>query len=165
MARRFSAIERVCHKVAAVVLRNIIGFLVQVLPCAVLCVIPFTRRLDLPLRQLVAMLGTAIFVALVPFAYVAAGPLPDVLDPWRLTVQNVVFLALVCALVAMLFSHVDASVSQKAFVVLMVGSLAYFVTQTAALIGDNVWTTGHDGYMYPFRTLLSHITHKKSALF
>ena len=154
MARRFSAIERACHKVAAVVLRNIIGFLVQVLPCAVLCVAPFTRRLDLPLRQLVAMLGVAICVALVPFVYVATGPLPDVLDPWRLTLQNAVFLTLACALVALMFSHVDAPASQKAFVILMVGSLAYFVTQAAALIGDNVWTTGHDGYMYPFRTLV-----------
>lgn len=139
---------------AAVILRNIIGFLVQLLPCAALCVVPFTRRLDLPLRRLVAMLGVAICVALVPFVYIAAGPLPGFLDPWRITVQNVVFIALVCALVAMLFSHVDASASQKAFVVLMVGCLAYFVTQAVALIGDNVWTTGRDGYMYPFRTLV-----------
>lgn len=148
-----------CHdwgrrgKMAEVALRSVIGFLVQVFPCAALCVVPFTHRLDLPLRRLVTILGIAIAAALVPFTYFAAGPLPGPFEPWRLTVQNIVFTVLVCALVAILFSHVDAPASQKAFVVLMVGSLAYFVTQAAALIGDNVWTTGHDGYMYPLRTL------------
>lgn len=88
---------------AEVALRSVIGFLVQVFPCAALCVVPFTHRLDLPLRRLVTILGIAIAAALVPFTYFAAGPLPGPLEPWRLTVQNIVFTVLVCALVAILF--------------------------------------------------------------
>lgn len=137
---------------ALVALRNIVGFLVQVVPCAVLCFVPFAHRLTDRPRRVYASIAAAIFVAAVPFVFVAASPLPQGLEPMRLTLQNLVFLALVAALVALFAVRVDAPAAQKAFVVLMVMSYGYFVTKTSSTVGDRLGV--HDGYMYPPLSLL-----------
>ncbi len=61
--------------VTGVLLRNIIGFLVQMAPCALLCLIPFGNRFRGGARRAWGLSALIVAVGLVPFLAVAVMPL------------------------------------------------------------------------------------------
>ena len=137
----------------AVVVRNIVGFVVQVAPAAAaLCLMPFDGRFRCGTRRAWLAAGAIVAVGLVPFLAVALMPLavPDgapfeVYNP----LQNLVFLATVAALFVLYVRVVDARAAHKAFVFSLVMLYGFLVT----LISSNVsyllgFAEQSDGFMY-----------------
>lgn len=148
-----------------IALNNAIGYLVQVAPCAALCFLPFTRRLRESPRHVYPMIAAAVLVAGVPYVTFGAMPLPDAIDPWRITIQNVILLAAIAVLLALYARQVDAPRAQKAFVILLVMNYGYFVTQTSDMVGTFVAPEAAEiPYMYPTPMLVSLICFNAVAL-
>lgn len=115
-------------------MRFAIGFLVQVVPCAVLCVWPFANHFRGERRR--ACVGVAAFIAIwdVLFTLAAAGPLSHVPLNTSLLLQNVLFFIALAVLLGIFVYTVDASAPQKLFVFLLVMCFGYAVTQ----LGDAI---------------------------
>lgn len=139
----------------AIVLRNVIGYAIQILPCAVLCLAPFTDKL-LARNRSIALAAAILLIGLVPFLLVACGPLPEGLADLRLLMQNLVFLAVVGCLLALYLRAVDAPLGRKLFAFLLVMCYGAIVTQAnegaIVLLGLG---RDSDGYMYPPAKLAS----------
>lgn len=149
---------------AHIAFNNAIGYLTQILPCAALCFLPFTARLRAEPRRVYTIVGIAILLTGIPYTVFAAMPLPDALDPWRITIQNVILLALIGVLVAIYAHQVDASRAQKAFVILLVMNYGYFVTQTSDMVAASLFPEAAElPYMYPTPMLLSLICFNAAA--
>ena len=135
-----------------VFIRNIIGLLAQIVPCATLCLVPFRGRLRTGTRRAWLKAGAIVAVGLVPFLLVATMPVPDATYFWvlvRKTCQNLVFLAIVVALLVLYAREVDADRSHKAFafsLVALYGFLVTFTTSNASALLR--LDEGSDGFMY-----------------
>lgn len=136
----------------AIVARSIIGYLVQILPCAVLCLLPFrgrfrtsTRRAWLAAAGIMAA-GLALFIGVLVGFYVASGGEPS---ETLKTLQNLIFLADVGALFALYIRVVDAGPAQKTFVFSVAMLYGFFVTflssHVSLLMG---LAEGSDGFLY-----------------
>lgn len=137
-------------------IRNIIGFLVQVVPCAILCFLPFRDRIVGDARRVVATVACAILVATVPFTLFAVAPLPEPISSVRIAAQNLIFLALVAVIARYAMTRIDALTAQKVFVVLLVANFAYYVTISSAMTSDLIWAESRDSeYMYPTTSLIT----------
>lgn len=133
----------------AVALRNIIGYAVQILPCAALCLAPFAGRLREGRHTLAQALAIAL-IGLVPFLLVGCDVLPAPLVGYHLLAQNIVFLVIVCCLLALFARRVNAPIEHKVFVLLLVMCYGAIITQANdALITLLHIDAGSDGYMYP----------------
>lgn len=132
-----------------VALRNIIGYAVQILPCAVLCLAPFAGKLE-EKRHSAIQVAAILAIGLIPFLLAGCGLLPAELDSFRLLLQNVIFLAVVGCLLVLYARRVKAPIEHKVFVFLLVMCYGAIVTQA----NDALVTLLHiepdsDGYMYP----------------
>lgn len=131
---------------AEYVLRNIAGFLVQIVPNAVLCFIPFMGSLRMSSRRLVLLISVVIAVALVPFAAVGSIDL-GLTTAVRYLIQNIIFFLALAALLALYIRSVEASTAQKVFVFFVVMCYGNLVTQTEEKVVDlfdiPVRTDGH----------------------
>lgn len=133
-------------------MRNIIGFLVQVAPCAVLCLMPFGRRFRGGARRAWGLAALIVAVGLIPFLAVAVMPIvvPDaapneIYNP----LQNIVFLAVIAALFVLYLRVVEAPAEQKAFVFSLVAFFAFFATLTSSNVSYLLgFAEGSDGFMY-----------------
>ena len=137
---------------AEIVIRNIVGFLVQIAPAAALCLIPFDGRFRCGARRAWLMAGAIMAVGLVPFLAVALMPLIvpggapfEVYNP----LQNIVFLATVGALFALYIRVVDARAAHKAFVFSLVMLYGFLVTLTSSNVSYLLGLAEQsDGFMY-----------------
>lgn len=93
--------------VVQLALRSIAGFLVQIVPCAVLCLMPSVGRLRCG-RRAYALAAVICAAMLVPFVAASTMLLGDEFYHKRLFAQNAVFLATVAALGALYVRRVDA---------------------------------------------------------
>ena len=132
--------------VVQLALRSVAGFLVQVVPCAALCLMPFAGRLRGG-RHTHILAAVICTVALVPFVAVSTMLPGDELYYARLTAQNVVFLAAVAALGALYVRRVDAPAGQKAFVLAVVMCYGYLASLAQYVVGQ-LLDLGEDGYRY-----------------
>lgn len=114
--------------------RFAIGFLVQVVPCAVLCAWPFAGRLRGERRRV--CMGVATFIAVwdVLFTLAAVGPLSHVPFDTSFLLQNALFFIALAVLLGIFVYTVDASAPQKLFVFLLVMCFGYAVAQ----LGDAI---------------------------
>ena len=128
--------------------RNILGFLVQVVPCAALCFIPFPDRLRRGRRRTYGAVALVLAVALIPFTIV--GSLDFGLErPTRYVAQNAVFFAALAVLLALYARAVDAPAAQKLFVFFVVMCYGYLVTQTEEYVINFFGSSDiDDGHMY-----------------
>ena len=135
-------------------LRSAAGFLVQIVPCAALCLIPFAGRLRGG-RRTYALAALICAALLVPFVAASTMMLGDELYYFpRLAAQNVVFLAAVAALCALYVRRVDAPAAQKAFVIVVVMCYGYLASLVQYIISA-LLDLGYDGYRYlPERLLV-----------
>ena len=137
---------------AEVLVRNIVGFLVQVAPCALLCLVPFGGRFCGGARRAWARAALICAVGLVPFLAVAVMPLVvpgaapnEIYNP----LQNLVFLAVIAALFALYLRVAEAPAHQKAFVFALVVFFAVFATLTSSNVSYLLgFAEGSDGFMY-----------------
>lgn len=137
---------------AEIVIRNIVGFFVQIAPAAVLCLIPFDSRFRCGARRAWLMAGAIMVVGLVPFLAVALMPLIvtggasfEMYKP----LQNIVFLATVGALFALYIRVVDARASHKDFVFSLVMLYGFLVTLTSSNVSYLLgFAKQSDGFMY-----------------
>ena len=137
---------------AGVLLRNVVGFLVQMVPCAVLCLMPFGNRFVCGARHAwaraaaIVAAGLVAFLGVVALPFVVPGGVPfEVYNP----LQNVVFIATAAGLFVLYLREVDAPAAQKAFVFSLVTFFGFFATLTSSnasyLMGLSEQS---DGYMY-----------------
>ena len=133
--------------------RNVVGFLLQLLPLSALCIAPFKTRLKPGLRRFVSIVGATFAVTLIPFTIIGSIPLGP-LDGWRIVIQNIIFIAETAVLFGLYVHAVDATPAQKTFTFLMVMTYGYIITQTqdtvTVLFIDDTW----DGHMYAARFLV-----------
>lgn len=143
-------------------LRSIAGFLVQMVPCAALCLIPFAGRLRDEQRTY-AMAAGIVAVALVPFVAVSTLMIADDQYFLRNTAQNIIFLATVAALGALYVRRVSAPAAQKVFVISLVMCYGYFVNVVYRITSDLLALPYDDFKYYPERLLVMAIAN--TALF
>lgn len=131
-------------------LRNLLGFLVQILPCAILCFAPFTKSLNDKASRIYATIGIAIVVAATIFTIFGSAPLPNDLEPWRFAIQNLIFLCLACVLAGLLIQNVSAGGAQKLFTIVVVMTSAFLVTHCSETLGTLLLTppVDIDEFMY-----------------
>lgn len=148
---------------AEIVIRNIVGFLVQIAPAAALCLMPFDGRFRCGARRAWLMAGAIMAVGLVPFLVVALMPLIvpggvpfEVYNP----LQNLVFLATVGALFVLYVRVVDAKGAHKAFVFSLVMLYGFLVTLTSSNVSYLLgFAEQSDGFMYyPPRLMVLALT-------
>lgn len=108
-------------------LRQVLGYLLQVLPCAVLCFVPFVSRLRKPLRSVVAICGGLVAVLCLIFSFIGTMPLPEGLISYRMVIQNIVFMLLLVILYILYARLVDAGMGRKTFVFLFVMACGSFM--------------------------------------
>lgn len=141
-----------------IVLRTFIGFLVQIVPCAVLCVLPFTRHLVPSPRRVYGTAAVAILLAEIPFCLATVIPFGEDAVAIRFLVQDLVFIALVGVFIALYFSRVDTPpLSQKLFVALLALNLGFFATIMNENVGVLLELPGVVSYRYPPELLISLI--------
>ena len=144
---RFEAVA-----VTGVLLRNIIGFLVQMAPCALPCLIPFGNRFRGGARRAWGLAALIVAVGLVPFLAVAVMPFVvsdgapgEIYNP----LQNLVFIGTVAALFVLYQRVVEAPAEQKAFVFALVVFFAFFATFTSSNVSYLLgFAEESDGFMY-----------------
>lgn len=131
------------------VVRNIAGFLLQILPCAFLCLYPFSNRFKVPMRSACLIAGGILAAFCAVFAAVGSVPLDPVAHEYRIFAQNVVFLLAICALAVPYLTLIQAEAPKKLFVLLTVAVYGCLVTyaQDALRVPMGV-SPDHDGYMY-----------------
>lgn len=134
---------------AEYVLRNIAGFLVQIVPNAVLCFIPFIGSLRMGARRLVALIAGIIAVALIPFTIVGSVDMSGLTVSTRYLIQNIIFFLALAVLFALYIRSVESSTAQKVFVFFVVMCYGNLVTQTEEKVVQifNIPTVA-DGHMY-----------------
>ena len=135
-----------------VLIRNVVGFLVQMVPCAALCLMPFGDRFVCGARHAwaraaaIIAAGLVVFLGVVASPFVVPGGVPfKVYNP----LQNVVFLGTAAGLFVLYLREVDAPAAQKAFVFSLVTFFGFFATLSSSnasyLMGLSEQS---DGYMY-----------------
>lgn len=140
---------------AVLIFRNVVGFLTEILPCAVLCFVPFTARITVERGWFVRVLGSAIAIACAIYTFVGTIPLTPGLHDLRLAVQSVIFMLVLIALFATYIRAIRASFAQKAFVFLLVMGYGFLLTQSEDAVGVLMGMPElEDGYMYPLHKLV-----------
>ena len=140
---------------ALLVFRNVIGFLTEILPCAVLCFVPFTARITVERGWFVRVLGSMIAVTCLIYTVVGTAPLFPALHNARLSMQSVIFMLALVVLFATYIRAVRASFAQKAFVFLLVMGYGFLLTQSEDAVGVLMGMPElEDGYMYPLHKLV-----------
>ena len=105
-------------EMGVVALRYALGYLLQVVPCAVLCLLPFAHALKRSLKRTVLDAAVAVVVACVAFVVISLA----IFDPYadmRAVLSNLLFLATLAVLLPLFWSEVTSSRSCKTFVFLM----------------------------------------------
>lgn len=131
-----------CNKENAVLaLRFFVGFLVQVVPCAILCALPFSDRYRGIRSRVYALVACVVVTSDIVFTAAAVGPLSRMSEAASGGWQNLLFLASVAVLFAIFVRAVDAGLHQKAFVFLVVMCFGYFVAEFGDFVAE---LTGFD---------------------
>lgn len=105
-------------EMAVVALRYALGYLLQVAPCAVLCLLPFTHALKRSLKRTVLDTVVAVLATCVAFVAISLA----IFEPYvnmRIVLSNLLFMAMLAVLLPLFWGEVAASRSCKTFVFLM----------------------------------------------
>mgnify|MGYP004591965947 CR=1 FL=1 len=105
-------------EMAIVALRYALGYLLQVVPCAVLCLLPFTHALKRSLKRLVVDAVLAISGTCIAFVVISLAIFDPHVD-MRIFLSNILFLIMLAVLLPLFWNEVAASRSCKTFVFLM----------------------------------------------
>lgn len=117
-----------------VLLRYALGYLLQVLPCAGLCLLPFVHSLKRPKRAVAVRACAAVFAACAVFVVVSLAVF-DGLGRVRMFLSNLLFLVLLPVLLMLFWREVDASRPCKTFVFLVVMVLGCLIILANSALG------------------------------
>lgn len=141
-----------------VVARSVIGYLSQVVPCAVLALVPFWENLAMPKRTVT--IRVAVFVAALCAIFTAVNTLPA--DPVPENFAFVMELTFYATLVVFFWQYlhvVDASFAKKVFVFLLAMAYGCACLMAYYVLGQFVVGDHHgDGRMYLWSTLPFTVT-------
>ncbi len=136
---------------AEIIVRNIVGFIVQIAPAAILCLLPFDGRFRVSTKRAWLAAGAIVVAGLAPFLLIAAcahfAPQSAVAGA-RSLLQNLVFLVTVAALFTLYVRVVRAEASHKAFVFSLVMLYGFLVTFTSSNVSYLLGFDQNDGQMY-----------------
>lgn len=138
--------------------RYIAGYLLQVVPCAILCFLPFKTMLRYSTRRIGMVIGVCIVLACGLFTFAGIGPL-EPFENQRYFLTDLVFMALLVVLLAVYAQSIEASLSKKAFVFLFVMTYGCVVSllQYAISLPLGILYLGDTWMYYPPKLLLSAI--------
>ena len=105
-------------EMAVVALRYALGYLLQVAPCAVLCLLPFTHALKRSLKRVIVNAVLAISGTCIAFVVISLAIFDPHVD-MRIFLSNILFLIMLAVLLPLFWNEVAASRSCKTFVFLM----------------------------------------------
>lgn len=114
--------------------RYALGFLVQIVPCAILCAWPFADRFRGMRKQAYAAVAGFIAIWDVVFTFAAAAPLSYVAPEISSSIQNGLFFIALAVLLGIFIYTVDADAAQKLFVFFVVMCFGYTSVQTSEII-------------------------------
>ena len=141
-----------------IVIRSVIGYLTQVVPCAVLALLPFRDNLALPRKA--AAVRFAVFLALLCAVFTVANAMPVDPVPANFTfMMELVFYATLAVFFRQYCRVVDAITAKKAFAFLL--AMAYGCTCLMACYVPGLFLVEDhhgDGRMYLWSTLPITIT-------
>lgn len=142
--------------VLVLVLRQIAGFLLQIAPCEILCLVPFFYQFKRSGRGVAVATTCTIVAVLVPFTSLAVLPLPDGVAEYRLLLQNILFLVSLAALFGLFAFSIDAPAPQLLLVFFLVMCYGFIVTVASNAVVTVAFPDAEsDGYLYRPTYLLS----------
>lgn len=136
---------------SGIIVCNIVGYLVQTVPYAVLCLLPFSLSAVTRPRATISLIAALLAAGLPGFLFIATLPPLDgdgSRDVW-MTLQNLYFMALMAGMFAVFAASVHAPLSQKAFVFCLVACFGSFVTMGSAAVQELTGKGTESAYMYP----------------
>ncbi len=138
--------------------RYIAGYLLQVVPCAILCFLPFKTMLRYSTRRIGMVIGVCIVLACGLFTFAGIGPLGP-FENQRYFLTDLVFMALLVVLLAVYAQSIKASLAKKAFVFLFVMTYGCVVLllQYAISLPLGILYLGDTWMYYPPKLLLRAI--------
>lgn len=138
--------------------RYIAGYLLQVVPCAILCFLPFKTMLRYSTRCIGMVIGVCIVLACGLFTFAGIGPLGS-FENQRYFLTDLVFMTLLVVLLAVYAQSIESSLSKKVFVFLFVMTYGCVVSllQYAISLPLGILYLGDTWMYYPPKLLLSAI--------
>ena len=138
--------------------RYIAGYLLQVVPCAILCFLPFKTMLRYSTRRIGMVIGVCIVLACGLFTFAGIGPLGP-FENQRYFLTDLVFMALLVVLLTVYAQSIKASLAKKAFVFLFVMTYGCVVLllQYAISLPLGILYLGDTWMYYPPKLLLRAI--------
>ncbi len=141
--------------VAAV--HNAIGFLIQIIPFALLCIAPFRSCIRSGRASAWVSIAVILAIALIPFLIVATTPVFDGRSGLRFFIQNLIFFGCLAALFFVFVRAIDAPSGQKAFVLSLVSCFGMLVTCGADILVTVLGISEDYPYMYSTAGLISFV--------
>ena len=119
------------------------------MPCAVLCLVPFSHRFVHGARRAYIEAALAVVVPLVPFTALVFVPFPEGASDYRILAQNGLFILSVVLLLIVYLRNVRGSAAQKVFAFFSVACYGSVVTISGnAIIGIAFENPFSDEYLY-----------------
>lgn len=142
------------------ILRQICGFSVQILPCAILCIYPFYNKFKAGKSNLFLGVFAAVFVVMASiFTFLAVCPLPEALEQYRTGFQDVVFYITLVILLVLYIFYIDAYIYKKIFVFFIIMNYGFLITVLLSIIRDifRIQLVGDKYLYYPIVILITFL--------
>lgn len=132
------------------VIRQVLGFWIQILPCAFLCLYPFKSDFKAGLRKSLSVSVSIFLIMTAVFAAAGAAPYPAELEGYRFSFQEIVFCITLVLLLALYIFLIKESKAKKLFIFFIVMNYGFLIMSAQNLsyeLFDIPYNS--DGYMYP----------------
>ncbi len=135
------------------IFRQICGFLVQILPCAFLCMYPFYNNLKINKQNSNFIISSILILMVSLFTFVGVHSLPSEIEPYRYLMQDVIFYITLLFLLLFYIFVIKVTIYKKLFVFFIVMNYGFLIGMCQNLF----FVSSVDGYMYPTDELLIRI--------
>lgn len=132
------------------IIRQILVFWIQILPCAFLCLYPFKNDFKAGLRKSLAVTVSIFLIMTAVFAAAGAAPYPAAFEGYRFSFQEIVFCITLILLLALYIFLIKESKAKKLFIFFIVMNYGFLIMSAQNLSYELFDIPYHsDGYMYP----------------
>lgn len=132
------------------IIRQVLGFWIQILPCAFLCLYPFKSDFKAGLRKSLTITVSVFLIMTAVFAAAGAAPYPAALEGYRFVFQEIMFCITLIFLLALYIFLIKESKEKKLFIFFIVMNYGYLLMSAQNLSYELFNIPYHsDGYMYP----------------
>lgn len=138
------------------IIRQICGFWIQILPCAFLCLYPFKDDFKAGLKKTMPPAIAVFLFMTAVFAAAGAAPYPAALEAYRFALQEIVFFITLMLLLALYVFLIRENRHKKLFIFFIVMNYGYLLMSAQNLSYVLFDIPVHsDGYMYPAAKLFT----------